>query len=171
MPKFMSCAGYSVAIAMCNIPLHGLYLTSVSIMVETMMKYNAHFSFRVKSYERFAGIKLADGLKYFLGTINPKPKVVDLHPVNVNSDDAFEANFDARQQWPGYIHPALDQGRCGSSWAFSTVGMFIFSLPSVSYTSIIELNASVVIFLVIASICLRDTEIIKLMSLFILGAI
>jgi len=35
------------------------------------------------------------------------------------SNDAIPAEFDARTQWPGLIHPIRDQDRCGSCWAFS----------------------------------------------------
>ena len=40
-------------------------------------------------------------------------------------NDVFELppeNFDAREKWANYIHPVRDQGDCGASWAFSTVG-------------------------------------------------
>lgn len=28
------------------------------------------------------------------------------------------ASFDAREQWPNFIHPVRDQQQCGSCWAF-----------------------------------------------------
>lgn len=34
-------------------------------------------------------------------------------------NDTIPAEFDARTQWPGLIHPIRDQQRCGSCWAFS----------------------------------------------------
>jgi len=32
--------------------------------------------------------------------------------------NAVPAEFDARKQWPNCVHRILDQGRCGSCWAF-----------------------------------------------------
>lgn len=34
-------------------------------------------------------------------------------------NDTLPAEFDARTQWPGLIHPIRDQQQCGSCWAFS----------------------------------------------------
>jgi len=34
-------------------------------------------------------------------------------------DDTIPAEFDARKNWPGLIHPIRDQQRCGSCWAFA----------------------------------------------------
>eukprot|EP00217_Crustomastix_stigmatica_P000310 CAMPEP_0183820322 /NCGR_PEP_ID=MMETSP0803_2-20130417/64584_1 /TAXON_ID=195967 /ORGANISM="Crustomastix stigmata, Strain CCMP3273" /LENGTH=324 /DNA_ID=CAMNT_0026065219 /DNA_START=32 /DNA_END=1006 /DNA_ORIENTATION=+ len=34
-------------------------------------------------------------------------------------DDAIPAQFDARQEWPSYIHPIRNQLMCGSCWAFA----------------------------------------------------
>lgn len=42
--------------------------------------------------------------------------VRDPNPPNM----AVPTSFDSRQAWPGLITPSLDQGTCGSCWAFST---------------------------------------------------
>jgi cathepsin B len=33
---------------------------------------------------------------------------------------AVPDSFDARTQWPSFIHPIRDQGSCGSCWAFGS---------------------------------------------------
>jgi len=68
-------------------------------------------------------MSLVDGVKYFLGTEQPKAQVVKLNPLKISSDDVFPREFDSRDKWPGYIHEAMDQGQCASSWAFSTAGL------------------------------------------------
>jgi len=40
-----------------------------------------------------------------------------LVPQRIRED--LPVNFDGRLQWPGCIHPVLDQGDCGSCWSFA----------------------------------------------------
>jgi len=44
-----------------------------------------------------------------------------IHHPNVKQriDPSLPDQFDGRQQWPNCIHPVLDQGACGSCWAFA----------------------------------------------------
>ena len=57
-------------------------------------------------------------IKSILGTfIQPVDKYDNLrYGINVPE------NFDAREHWPGYIHPIRDQGQCGSCYAFGASG-------------------------------------------------
>ena len=64
---------------------------------------------------------LNDGRGYYLGTDQPRTEVVRLNPLQIDPEERFDTYFDSREKWPNsYIHPAMDQGECASSWAFST---------------------------------------------------
>ena len=41
-------------------------------------------------------------------------------PIKILKDLALPKSFDCRERWPGLISAPLNQGRCGSCWAFST---------------------------------------------------
>lgn len=45
--------------------------------------------------------------------------------VKTEIDVPLPESFDARDKWPGLIEKVMDQGNCGSSWAFSTTGTCI----------------------------------------------
>jgi len=59
------------------------------------------------------------GLKMKMGTfLTPPPKKLPVHDVPIAQ--SIPASFDSRTQWPGCIGPILNQGECGSCWAFGT---------------------------------------------------
>lgn len=73
------------------------------------------------TYVKFDGVSVREGLGYYLGTTQPRSEVVRLNPLQIDPEAEFAPYFDARDKWTeSYIHPAMDQGRCASSWAFST---------------------------------------------------
>lgn len=80
------------------------------------------FSWTAKAHENFAGIKLKDGVDYFLGTLPPKLIGAAPLPIRTPKRVSLRTYFDSRTEWPGYIHPAADQGQCAASWAFGAAG-------------------------------------------------
>jgi len=79
-------------------------------------------SWRASNYSAFWGLTLDDGIRYRLGTFRPVIPVNKMTPLRVFTEDELPEMFDARDEWPGLIEEVLDQGNCGSSWAFSTTG-------------------------------------------------
>jgi len=70
--------------------------------------------------EHFEGWTWDEARRLF-GTRMVNPEGVNM-PVRSHDDidmNDIPASFDARQQWPQYIHPIRDQARCGSCWAFA----------------------------------------------------
>merc|ERR1711904_115229 len=70
--------------------------------------------------EHFEGWTWDEARRLF-GTRMVNPEGVNM-PVRSHDDvdmNEIPASFDARQQWPQYIHPIRDQQRCGSCWAFA----------------------------------------------------
>jgi len=54
-----------------------------------------------------------------MGTFQtPPPKPLPRKPAEIA--DSIPTSFDSRAQWPGCIGPILNQGECGSCWAFGT---------------------------------------------------
>ena len=49
--------------------------------------------------------------------VQPAVSETPLPPQRIGID--LPLSFDARVQWPGCIHPVLDQGHCGSCWSFA----------------------------------------------------
>jgi C1A family cysteine protease len=86
-----------------------------------------YLGWRATTYDKFNGVKVKDALKHYLGTIPDRSlrAMVDNAP-----DDPTEYfrmdevnSFDARthQNFAGKIRGIRDQGKCGVSWALSTV--------------------------------------------------
>ena len=81
------------------------------------------FSWRASNYSFLWGLTLDEGITYRLGTLEPAEMVSRMSEVKLEYESPLPERFDAREKWPGLIEKVMDQGHCGSSWAFSTTGM------------------------------------------------
>ncbi len=86
-----------------------------------------YVGYKVTKYDKFNGVKVKDALKYYLGTIPDRSlrAMVDNAPDNPTDYHNMENvnSFDARTfpKYSGKIRGIRDQGKCGISWALSTV--------------------------------------------------
>lgn len=86
-----------------------------------------YLGWKATSYDKFNGVKVKDALKYYLGTIPDRSLRAMVDSAPQNADDYYKMeninSFDARQHAPfaDKIRGIRDQGKCGISWALSTV--------------------------------------------------
>ncbi len=84
-----------------------------------------HPGYQVTKYDKFNGVKVKDALKHYLGTIPDRSlkNMVDNapdEPIKYHSMEDVHA-YDARRTHGGKLRGIRDQGKCGISWALSTV--------------------------------------------------
>ncbi|CAH2097851.1 unnamed protein product [Euphydryas editha] len=89
-------------------------------------------TWRAANYTQFQGKKLRDGLIYKLGTMPLSAESRRMGPIRYDKNINYPSHFDARERWPRYISPVVDQGWCGSDWAISatTIASDRFAIQS-----------------------------------------
>lgn len=93
-------------------------------LIESINTDTRHLGFRAANYSIFWGRSLQEGLNYRLGTLFSKKKILQMTPIKQIIDPTkIPRVFDSRITWPGRISSPKDQGWCGASWVFSTVGV------------------------------------------------
>jgi hypothetical protein len=85
---------------------------------------SADLGWTATDYPQFAGRPIDELIRQKLGTDDPPPSASGMLSLSLyGSSTELPGEFDARRHWPGLVNGALDQGNCGSSWAFSTAGV------------------------------------------------
>jgi cathepsin B len=74
-------------------------------------------SWIAETNNKFSPMPIED-IAQFIGTSQPDYSELP-HKQVQPFVGALPLNFDARTKWPNCIHPILDQGKCGSGWAFA----------------------------------------------------
>lgn len=95
-------------------------------IISTINQSPRTYGWRATSYSEYWGRKARDGLLLKTGTFNPEDLSQEMYPIVLRPDvSKIPINFDARKkvEWAGRVGEVCDQGWCGASWAFSTLGV------------------------------------------------
>lgn len=87
---------------------------------DVVNRVNRGATWRASNYTQFQDKKLKDGLVYKLGTLPLSMETRRMGAIRHDKDINYPTHFDARERWPKYISPVVDQEWCGSDWAIST---------------------------------------------------
>jgi hypothetical protein len=94
-------------------------------LISHINNQQSYLGYQATKYDKFNGVKVKDALKYYLGTIPDRSlkNMVDNAPDDQNKyqDMDEEKNYDVRTEFSDKIRGIRDQGKCGISWALSTV--------------------------------------------------
>ncbi|XP_066951282.1 uncharacterized peptidase C1-like protein F26E4.3 isoform X2 [Macrobrachium rosenbergii] len=96
------------------------------LIVSTINKTPRKYGWTAAMHPGFWGRKAKDGLRLRTGTFSPQDKSHEMHPIRLDPDvSQIPESFDAREkvEWAGLIADVCNQGWCGSSWVFSTLGV------------------------------------------------
>nr|XP_053656708.1 uncharacterized protein LOC128705576 [Cherax quadricarinatus] len=95
-------------------------------VIERVNLHQRQYGWRATNYSKFWGRKAREGLVLRTGTLNPEALSMRMHPIHLRPDVShIPRYFDARnkREWQGRVSGVSDQGWCGASWAFSTLGV------------------------------------------------
>jgi hypothetical protein len=96
-------------------------------LISHIDRQQPYLGYKAVKYDKFNGVKVKDGLKNYLGTLEDRSlrTMVDNAPDDPNEYFRMDEvdSFDARTNpsFAGKIRGIRDQGKCGISWALSTV--------------------------------------------------
>ncbi|XP_042886992.1 uncharacterized peptidase C1-like protein F26E4.3 [Penaeus japonicus] len=93
-------------------------------LIREINEGSRRYGWRATNYTQFWGRKASEGLRLRTGTFPPTEWSSNMYPVILRPDRSkIPREFNARLAWKGRVTGVRDQGWCGASWAFSTLGV------------------------------------------------